>query len=196
MSQLSSDQLSKMPPPFCLPCPLVLVGFMGVGKSTLGKKIAQRLQIPFIDTDTEIERQSGLTVAEIFAVAGEAAFRDSESRIIADCFASCGIFVMATGGGAFITPANRSLIHQKGISLWLKAEIELLISRLQNDMTRPLLASCQSRVQTIEKLFQSRYPIYAEADLTINCKNDEGRKLIDETMDKLFIYVQQEYGKL
>lgn len=144
---------------------LVLVGLMGAGKSCVGRRLAQRLNLPFVDADSEIETAAGMSIEEIFARHGEASFRDGERRVIARLLEQ-PLQVLATGGGAFMDPRTRAAIKERGISIWLRAELELLLRRTARKNNRPLLKRGNPR-ETLAKLMALRYPIYAEADLTV-----------------------------
>lgn len=148
---------------------LVLVGLMGCGKSSIGKRLAARLGLPFIDADEEIERVAQKSISEIFADHGEAFFRDREAKVIARLLGS-GPQVLATGGGAFITPETRQKIREAGLSIWLRAELPVLMRRVGKRDTRPLLKGTDPE-QVMRSLMQARYPIYAEADLTIESRD-------------------------
>ncbi|MBX3455615.1 MAG: shikimate kinase [Ferrovibrio sp.] len=144
---------------------LVLVGLMGAGKSSVGKRLASRLGLPFFDADAEIERAAGASIPDIFAEHGEAAFRDGERRVIARLLDQSPI-VLATGGGAFMNDDTRARIRACGFSIWLKAELDVLVRRTARRSNRPLLHAGDPR-SILETLMAQRYPIYAEADLTV-----------------------------
>jgi shikimate kinase len=144
---------------------LVLVGMMGAGKSSVGKRLAQALDLPFKDADEEIERAAGLTIPDIFALRGEAEFREGERRVIARLL-DMPPHVLATGGGAFMTPQTRALIKSKTISVWLKADLEVLARRVSRKDTRPLLAG-KDPLDVLQAQADARYPAYAEADIIV-----------------------------
>ncbi|XEU81646.1 shikimate kinase [Tistrella mobilis] len=145
---------------------IVLVGLMGVGKSSVGRRLAQRLGIDFVDADTEIEKAAGLPVPEIFRLYGEAEFRRGERRVLARLLEERPR-VIATGGGAFMDPETRAAIARDGISVWLKAELPVIARRvLKRRHTRPLIAEGDA-MATLERLIAERHPVYAEADLTV-----------------------------
>jgi shikimate kinase len=144
---------------------LVLVGMMGAGKTSVGKRLAQALDLPFRDADEEIERAAGRTVAEIFEQRGEAEFRDGERRVIARLLEEAP-HVLATGGGAFVNPETRALIGRKAISIWLKAPPEVLARRVGRKSTRPLLHGKDTR-QALEELLRAREGVYGQADLIV-----------------------------
>lgn len=144
---------------------LVLVGLMGAGKSSVGRLVAQQLGIPFVDTDVEIERVSRMTITELFAAYGEQEFRALETRVIKRLLKG-GPRVVSTGGGAFINESTRLHVKRGSLSVWLKADLDVLWDRINKRDTRPLLKT-ENPKQTLENLMNTRYPIYAEADLTV-----------------------------
>jgi len=145
--------------------PLVLVGMMGVGKSTIGRKLAQLLDLPFRDADDEIEQAAQLSVAEIFERFGEAHFRDGERRVIARLLEG-GPSVIATGGGAFVEPDTRALIHGKGIAIWLDSDVATLVDRVSRRDTRPLLRGGDPS-EIVTRLKAERESAYAEAPIKV-----------------------------
>ncbi len=151
---------------FPVPRTIALVGLMGAGKSSIGRRLAQRLKLPFTDADAEIEAAAGVTIEDIFERHGEAAFREGERRVIARLLEG-PIQVLATGGGAFMDPATRALLRERAISIWLRAELELLLPRLTRRNNRPLLKAGEPRA-VLERLIAERYPIYVEADIIVD----------------------------
>ena len=156
---------------------IVLVGMMGAGKSSIGRRLASRLGIPFIDADTEIESAAGMTIPEIFEKHGEPYFRAGEARVIARLLDN-GPQVLATGGGSLMDPQTRALIGQKGISIWLKADVDVLLKRTKRRNDRPL-------VEKIKDLLPVREPIYAQADIIIQSRDEPHDTIIDEIMGEL-----------
>ena len=150
---------------FPLPRTVALVGLMGAGKSSIGRRLAQRLKVPFTDADAEIEAAAGATVEEIFERHGEAAFREGERRVIARLLDG-PVQVLATGGGAFMDPTTRALMRERAVSVWLRAELELLLPRLTRRNNRPLLKVGDPRT-VLERLIAERHPVYAEADIVV-----------------------------
>ncbi len=138
---------------------------MGVGKSTIGRKLAQVLELPFHDADQEIERAAGRSISEIFAERGEAEFRAGERRVIARLLES-GPHILATGGGAFMNSETRTLIKERAVSVWLKADLDVMVRRVGRKDTRPLLVGRDPR-EVLRSLMTERYPIYAEADIVV-----------------------------
>jgi shikimate kinase len=149
---------------------VALVGMMGAGKSSVGRRLAARLGVTFRDADSEIEAAAGCTISEIFERFGEAEFRDGERRVIARLLSEPA-HVLATGGGAFIDPGTRAKIRAEAFSIWLRAPIDLLLARVQRRETRPLLRQGDPR-EILERLLAERAPIYAEADLALD--SEEG----------------------
>lgn len=145
--------------------PLVLVGMMGAGKTTVGRRIAARLGRRFLDSDEEIEKAAQMTIPEIFAQRGEPEFRAGETRVIARLLKETDI-VLATGGGAFVNLDTRALVKSDAVSVWLKADLDVLFERVSRRSNRPLLKTADPK-GTLEKLIGERYPIYAEADVTV-----------------------------
>ncbi len=158
--------------------PVVLVGLMGSGKSSIGRRLAGRLDLPFVDADGEIEKAAGRTVSDLFAQFGEQAFRDGERRVIQRLLDE-GPAVLATGGGAYIDPRTRDSVKRRAVSLWLRAELDVLVDRTARRDTRPLLKDGDPRT-ILSDLIDRRYPIYAEADMVI----DTGRETPDITTDR------------
>ncbi|HEX4181060.1 MAG TPA: shikimate kinase [Caulobacteraceae bacterium] len=144
---------------------IALVGLMGAGKSSVGRRLALALGLPFRDADEEVERAAGRSVADIFAQLGETAFRDGERRVIARLLDEPP-HVLATGGGAFMNPETRGLIKGKAVSIWLQADVEVLVRRVGRKNDRPLLQGRDPR-EVLEALARERHPIYAQADLTV-----------------------------
>ena len=145
--------------------PIVLVGLMGAGKSTVGRRLAKRLGLPFVDSDVEIEEASGSSTAELFERYGESDFRDGERRLVARLVEG-EVRVIATGGGAFIDPRTRELLNERAITVWLDAPIEVLAERTGRRNTRPLLRK-GNRAATLARLSEERQPMYEEAQIHI-----------------------------
>lgn len=166
--------------PLKLDKPVVFVGLMGSGKSTVGRRLASHLGIPFSDSDTEIEIAAGCSIPDIFEVYGEAAFRDVEQRVI-ERLLSEGPQVLATGGGAFMQAASRQLILDQATSVWLRAELDVLVERTGRNNKRPLLNNANPR-KILAELLDKRNPTYALADITVNT-TDEG---LNATVQKVY----------
>jgi shikimate kinase/3-dehydroquinate synthase len=168
--------------------PLMLVGMMGSGKTAIGKRLAQRLALPFIDSDHEIETAHRMTIAEIFARHGEAYFRDGERRVLARLIGE-GERIIATGGGSFIQPQTRALIGRNAVSIWLKADFDILMRRVRKRPTRPLLHGPDPE-GVMRALIDARYPIYAEADVAVQSRDAPHETIIDEILAALEVYLE------
>ncbi len=166
-----------------VPRSIVLVGLMGAGKSCIGRRMAARLELPFIDADAEIETAAGCTIEEIFTRHGEAAFRDGERRVIARLLDGPK-HVMATGGGSFMDVRTRQAIRDKGISIWIRADLELLLRRTARRNNRPLLKTGDPR-QILSGLIDARYPVYAEADIIVESADKPPEVTVQRTMKAL-----------
>jgi shikimate kinase len=162
---------------------IVLVGMMGAGKSTIGRRLAARLHLPFLDADIEIEAAASMTIPEIFAAHGEPYFRDGEARVIARLLDS-GPAVVATGGGAFMREETRNLIRAKAVSIWLKADADVIMKRVKRRADRPLLQT-EDPVATVSRLLEAREPVYQSADLTIWSRDVPHDRIVDECIDAL-----------
>lgn len=162
---------------------IVLVGMMGVGKSTIGRRLATRLKLPFVDADTEIEAAAGMTIPEIFEHHGEPHFRDGEARVIARLLES-GPVVLATGGGAFMREETRTRIAAKAISIWLRADHDVIMRRVRRRADRPLLQTADPE-GTVARLLAEREPVYADADLTIASRDVPHDKIVEECIEAL-----------
>jgi shikimate kinase len=162
---------------------IVLVGLMGAGKSTVGRRLANALRLPFHDADQEIESAAGCSITDFFENYGEAAFRDGERKVIARLLKGPR-HVLATGGGAFMDPATRALIKNEGLSVWLKAGIDLLMERVTKRSTRPLLKNGDPR-GTMERLMAERYPVYAQADITVESNGGPHDTVVQDILGKL-----------
>ena len=156
---------------------IVLVGMMGAGKSSIGRRLATRLGIPFVDADTEIESAASMTIPEIFDKHGEPYFRAGEARVIARLLDN-GPQVLATGGGAVMDQSTRDLIHIKGISVWLKADVDVLMKRTKRRNDRPL-------AEKIKDLLPAREPLYALSDITVQSRDEPHDTIVDEIIAEI-----------
>ena len=167
---------------------IVLVGMMGVGKSTIGRRLAARLGLRFFDADVEIEvAHAGMTIPEIFATHGEPYFRDGEARVIARLLEG-GPIVLATGGGAFMREETRTRIAAKAVSVWLKADHDVIMRRVRRRADRPLLQTADPE-GTVTRLLTEREPVYAHADLTIASRDVPHDKIVEECIETLHAHL-------
>ena len=162
---------------------IVLVGLMGVGKTTIGRRLAQALNLPFSDADAEIEQAAGCSIADFFELYGEPAFRAGERRVIARLLDGPR-HVLATGGGAFMDAGTRALTKERAVTVWLKADLDLLMKRVLRKQTRPLLKNDDPR-GTMERLIAERYPVYAEADVTVETSDQPHDRVVRAILDAL-----------
>ncbi len=162
---------------------VVLVGMMGAGKSTIGRRLSVRLRLPFLDADTEIEAAAGMSIPDIFEAHGEPQFRDGEARVIARLLDG-GPAVIATGGGAFMREETRSRIGAKAVSIWLKADADIIMRRVKRRADRPLLQTADPAA-TVGRLMREREPVYQHADLTIWSRDVPHEKIVDECIEGL-----------
>src|ERR1700691_5428348 len=168
---------------------IVLVGMMGVGKSSIGRRLAARLGVPFVDADTEIEKAAGMSIADIFARHGEADFRSGEARVIARLLDG-GPQVLATGGGAVMNADTRAAIKAKGVSIWLSAEFDVLMRRInkrKND--RPMLQTADPAA-TLREMLVAREPVYAQADITVQSREVPHDAIVTDIMAALAAFLK------
>ena len=166
---------------------VVLVGMMGAGKSTIGRRLAMRLRLPFLDADTEIETAAGMSIPDIFETHGEPHFRDGEARVIARLLDG-GSCVLATGGGAFMREETRDRIQRQAISIWLKADADIIMRRVRRRADRPLLQTADP-TGTVMRLLVEREPVYQHAHLTVWSRDVPHDKIVDETVEALHAYL-------
>ena len=162
---------------------VVLVGMMGAGKSTIGRRLSVRLRLPFLDADSEIEVAAGMSIPDIFETQGESYFRDGEAKVIARLLDS-GPGVLATGGGAFMREETRNRIGAKAVSIWLKADADIIMRRVRRRADRPLLQTADPAA-TVERLLEERAPVYGHADITIWSRDVPHEKIVEECLDAL-----------
>lgn len=162
---------------------IVMIGMMGAGKSSIGKRLAARLGIPFADADAAIEEAAGMSIADIFVAHGEPSFRSGETRVIARLLEN-GPQVLSTGGGAFVNPETRARIQEKGISVWLKADMEVLLRRVKRRDNRPLLKTDDPEM-TLTNLLAAREPYYNQANLTVVSRDVPHEMIVEEIVTLL-----------
>lgn len=187
--QTGSDGSAPADPALKIPRTIAFVGLMGVGKSCIGRKLAAALDLPFVDADKEIEAAAGCSVEDIFTEHGEQSFRDGERRVIARLLDQPTV-ILATGGGAFMDPETRALIHQNAISVWLRADVDLLLRRTSRRNNRPLLKLGDPR-EILSDLIEKRYPIYAEADLVVDSVDGPPEVTLGRVTEALRRYLQK-----
>jgi shikimate kinase len=169
---------------------IVLIGMMGVGKSSIGRRLASRLGIPFVDADAEVEKAAGMSIADIFAYRGEADFRSGEARVIARLLEG-GPQVLAAGGGAFMNAGTREAIRAKGVSVWLKADLDVLLRRISKRRNeRPLLQTADPE-ETLRALLIEREPIYAQADLTVYSRDVAHDSIVADIITALGAFLHE-----
>jgi shikimate kinase len=170
---------------------IVLIGMMGVGKSSIGRRLGVRLGVPFVDADAEIEKAAGMNIADIFARHGETYFRSGEARVIARLLEG-GPQVLATGGGAVMNADTRAAIKAKGVSIWLNAEFDLLMRRINKRKNeRPLLQTADPAA-TLRQLLEERAPVYAQADLTVQSREVPHDAIVSEIMRALAVFLARD----
>ncbi|MBM3570914.1 MAG: shikimate kinase [Alphaproteobacteria bacterium] len=193
MTYTRSDHIAMSAPTGpTIPKTVVLVGLMGAGKSSIGRRLAQRLGLQFVDADHEIEQAAGCPIDEIFQRHGEAYFRDGERRVIQRLL-DRPAHVLATGGGAFMDPQTRAAIAAKGISVWLRADIDLLVERTSRRNNRPLLKKGDPRA-ILQRLIDERYPIYALADICVDSAAGPAEEMVERIMTALFAHLSSPIG--
>lgn len=171
--------------------PIVLVGLMGAGKTSVGRALARNLGVQFIDSDKEIETAAGCSVVDIFAMYGEQEFRRVETRVIERILDTApNIKVISTGEGAFITPAVREMVLERSTSIWLKADLDLLVKRTNFRKTRPQLLNTDSR-KILEQLINERYKIYATADITVETHDESLHKTLENVISAIQSHINK-----
>jgi shikimate kinase len=174
---------------------IVLVGMMGVGKSSIGRRLAARLAIPFVDADSEIEKAAGMSIADIFARHGEADFRGGEARVIARLLEG-GPQVLATGGGAFMNPNTRDNIKAKGVSIWLRADLDVLLRRISKRKNERPLLQTDDPEERLRTLLAQREPTYAQADLTVQSRDVSHDNIVADIMTALASFLETTPGRI
>jgi shikimate kinase len=166
--------------------PIVLVGLMGAGKTSVGRRLAEKLGIPFVDADHEIEAAAGKTIAEIFADHGEPYFREGERRVIQRLINN-GAQVLATGGGAYMNDETRARIQEHGVTVWLKAALPLLMKRVSKRQDRPLLKT-EDPEAVMRNLIEKRYPVYGQADVTVESRDVQHGQMVNDVIRALALW--------
>ncbi|MEN3974335.1 shikimate kinase [Emcibacter sp. SYSU 3D8] len=183
MDKVNDEGTVDVPPPIHLEKSIVLVGLMGAGKTTIGRRLAKRLGVSFIDADSEIEKAAGCSIKDIFECYGEAAFREGERRVICRLMAGPPQ-VVATGGGAFMDAETRRRVKESGVSVWLKADIKTLVARVSKRDTRPLLSTGDPEA-ILRDLAEKRNPFYAEADIHVESRDGPHETVVEAVVEAL-----------
>lgn len=170
----------------------MLIGLMGAGKTTIGKRLAKEVARDFVDSDEEIEAAAHCSISDIFEIHGETIFRDLEQRVIKRLLESPNL-ILATGGGAWMQPAIRSLIKEKALSIWLRADLDILVDRVERRNHRPLLEKGDKR-DILKGLIDQRYPVYAEADLTIESGDGPHDVVVEKVMETILNHLGEMHG--
>lgn len=180
---MTIKQKNSVRPSVALTRSLVMVGLMGAGKTTIGKRLATVLGMSFVDSDQEIAEAAGCSISDIFEIYGEAVFRDLELRVMTRLLSGAPR-IIATGGGAYINPEVRALIKEKGLSVWLKADLDVLVERVSRKDTRPLLRTGDKK-EIMQRLMNDRYPIYGEADVVIDSNAGPHESVVQDIVQAL-----------
>lgn len=168
--------------------PIVLVGMMGAGKSTVGTRLAKKLRVAFYDTDNLVQEIAGCSIDEIFKYAGEEFFRTKERQVVEELL-NLNNCIISTGGEAFIDPINRKLIKEKSVSIWLRADYETILERVSRRNTRPTLKT-GNKADLVEQLINERYPIYQEADICVNSGDGPHMLIVEDIIQKITNYTK------
>jgi len=162
---------------------IVLVGLMGAGKSSVGKRLATHLNLPFYDSDVEVEKAAGLSISDIYDIYGAEEFHRGESQVIARLLRS-PLHVLATGGSAFLNPENRKAIREKAVSVWLRADLDLLVARTTRQHHRPTLRNCDRR-EVLSKIMEDRAHVFKEADLVVDCGERPLSRTVEDVINAI-----------
>lgn len=174
------------------PKTIVLVGLMGAGKTSIGRRLAKRLEVDFYDSDHEVEVAAGCPIKDIFTIYGEEAFRSGEARVI-NRLLDQDIHVLATGGGSFIDDKIRQVIQEKAISVWLKADLETLVARVSRRSDRPLLEDAANHRQVLEQLIAERYPVYSEANVAVDTFDEPTGATVERVIHALTEFIRDRH---
>lgn len=189
---MREDTYHRGPLSFRPPKTIVLVGLMGAGKTSIGRRLAKRLEVPFFDSDIEVESAAGCHIKEILEVFGEQAFVSGEYRVI-NRLLEKDPHVLATGGGSFMNPDTRGKIKEKAISVWLKADLDTLVARVSRRTDRPLLEDATRHYATLEALINERYPVYSEADVAVATFDEPTNTTVDRVIAALSEHIRDHY---
>jgi shikimate kinase len=192
MKEESNYRPSGAPLSFRPPKTIVLVGLMGAGKTSIGRRLAKRLEVPFYDSDMEVESAAGCHIKEILDIFGEDAFINGEFRVI-NRLLEQEPHVLATGGGSFMNPDTREQIKEKAISVWLNADLDTLVARVSRRTDRPLLEDATRHRATLEEFISERYPIYGEANVVVQTFDEPTNTTVDRVIAALAEYIRDNY---
>lgn len=198
VNSMKNDQFTNTRPlsgasiSFRPPKTIVLVGLMGAGKTSIGRRLAKRLEVDFYDSDQEVETAAGCSIKDIFDVYGEEAFRSGEFRVI-NRLLDQPVHVLATGGGSFMNEQIRNLIEEKAISVWLKADIDTLVSRVSRRNDRPLLEDASNHRAVLEALIAERYPCYEDADVAVETFDEPAGATVDRVILALAEFIRDKH---
>lgn len=173
--------------------PVALIGMMGAGKTRLGKMLSETLDVPFVDSDDEIEAAAGLSIPEIFEKFGEPYFRDGERRVIKRLLDQ-PVQVIATGGGAILNPDTASELWNKTLAIWVRADIDVMLERTARNDKRPLLKNGDPR-EIMTKLMNVRYPIYQQAHITVESRSGAAEDVLEDAIDQIHIFLNHSQAK-
>jgi shikimate kinase len=192
MNDLQNQKNHSTPRNFRLPRTIVLVGLMGAGKTSIGRRLATRLTVPFADSDLKVEEAAQCSIKEIISLFGEEGFSKGESGVV-NRLLNDPPHVLATGGGSFMNPDIRQKIKEKAISVWLKADIDTLVARVSRRTDRHLLEDASLHRQTLEKLIAERYPVYGEADVCVQTYDESTNTTVDRVIEALTQFIRDHY---
>lgn len=192
MKEEFNYRLPGAPLNFRPPKTIVLVGLMGAGKTSIGRRLAKRLEVPFFDSDMEVESAAGCHIKEILDLFGEDAFLNGEYRVITRLLEQ-DPHVLATGGGSFMNPQTRLQIKEKAISVWLKADLDTLVARVSRRTDRPLLEDATQHRTTLEEFIAERYPVYGEANVIVQTFDEPTNTTVDRVITALAQYIRDHY---
>lgn len=174
------------------PRTIVLVGLMGAGKTSIGRRLAKRLEVDFFDSDHEVELAAGCPIKDIFSIYGEEAFRSGECRVI-NRLLDQPVHVLATGGGSFMNESIREIVQEKAISVWLKADLDTLVARVSRRSDRPLLEDSANHRSVLEQLIDERYPVYSSADVVVDTFDEPTNTTVDRVILALAEFIRDRH---
>lgn len=193
MNKVSFEKTPTQSISFVPPCTIVLVGLMGCGKTSIGRRLAKRLELPFYDSDQEVEESAGCPIKDIFNIYGEEAFRNGEQRVI-ERLLKQPTHILATGGGSFMNEPTRELIQKKSISVWLNADLDTLTARVSRRSDRPLLeGNTEQQREVLKQLIEERYPVYQTANVHVPTMDEPTNTTVDRVIAAMSEYIREHY---